>query len=544
MKSSLLPQSLLFALYLLTGSCSSAESDTADIRIEKKTAKETLLCLIDTTKELRQIDPRLYGSNIEWFHNGNGVVDDKGNLDPRFGALAKEQGMSLLRFPGGTLSDYYHWEDGIGPVEGRPIRPHVTDPGKSANVFGTPEFLEFCGKANAEPLITVNAGTGSASEAAAWVRYCNSPNDSRRVRDGIPKPANVKLWEIGNELYLPENPGDKEIALTPEAYADRFVDFASAMRDVDPTIQLIAIGTANSSRIPLPYPDWTKTVLQRAAGEIDFIAVHNAYFPMIFQERSPGVKDVYQSLWASPEAVDRSLTALERLIEKYEKQRKIGIAITEWGALFSFEPEWVDHPKTLGTAVYAARMMQVFISHPRVQIANYFKFTGRYFMGWVSYDAIPKVPYYVIQLFARHFGSIAVESKFDSPTYSVDALGVAQKESQVPEVTCIASLNNGKDKLFVNFVNRSWTTSYRVLLDVDGTRPKTAEALAWTITSEGPTDHNGPSLPPEWHMARKEPKSFLDSEKTIRIEQSTINPSQSVELPRFSVTTLELDITP
>src|SRR6202030_4305473 len=134
------------------------------------------------------------------------------------------------------------------------------------------------------------------------------------------------------------------------------------------------------------------------------------YCPMIFGKTGLTAKAVYQSLWAAPEAVDRSLSDLDALIAKYANGRPIGIAVTEWGALFSFDPQWIDHVKTMGTAVYLARLMQVFINHPRVVLADYFKFTDRSPMGWVGYDKKPKIPYYVVQLFARHFGSRLVEA--------------------------------------------------------------------------------------------------------------------------------------
>ena len=51
----------------------------------------------------------------------------------------------VLRWPGGCFADEYHWEDGIGPKEGRKrmVNTHwggvVED-----NSFGTHEFLELC----------------------------------------------------------------------------------------------------------------------------------------------------------------------------------------------------------------------------------------------------------------------------------------------------------------------------------------------------------------------------------------------------------------
>ena len=63
--------------------------------------------------------------------------------------------------------------------------------------MGSAEFLHFCRLIGAKPQITVNAGTGSAEEAAAWVEYCNGAADTPmgclRARHGDEMPYNVRL---------------------------------------------------------------------------------------------------------------------------------------------------------------------------------------------------------------------------------------------------------------------------------------------------------------------------------------------------------------
>jgi alpha-N-arabinofuranosidase len=334
------------------------------------------------------------------------MSNQDGTVPAAWTNLMTQMGVSTIRFPGGTLSDFYSWQDGIGPQSGRPVVADPTDSGTSSNIFGTPELIRFCAQTNTQPLITVNAGTGSAAEAANWVAYCNEPGNSQRTADGLPNPANIKLWEVGNELYLPGNPTDQQIiSVTPEVYAGRFLSFAAAMRQVDPTIKVMAIGTANASTTSLPYPNWSETVLQQAASQMDYLAIHNAYFPVLPSGANYTTQQVYQSLWAAPEAVSQSLQNLSALIAQYQTTRQIGIAITEWGPLFSSDPAWIDHQKTLGSAVYAARLMQVFMMQPRVSIANFFLFTDQYFMGWVGFNQVPKVPFYVMELFTKHFGT-------------------------------------------------------------------------------------------------------------------------------------------
>jgi alpha-N-arabinofuranosidase len=530
-----------FALLLGAGSAGCRGEVRQELPDAHQLSATPVACRINVEKVGREIPRRLFGTNLEWFNSADGISDRDGAVDPAWVSLARDEGVENIRFPGGTLSDFYHWRDGVGPQDQRPERDHPTDSGRSRNAFGTPEFLRFCQAVGAEPLITANAGTGEAAEAAAWVAYCNR-RSGNAAEDGVPANAKVTLWEVGNELYLPGNPTDKKIiTVSPEAYTQRFLGFAAAMRNVDPAIKLMAIATANSTEQQLPYPNWTDTLLKGAASQIDFLAIHNAYFPMIFGRTGLTMKEVYQSLWAAPEAVDRSLTALDALISKYENGRHIEVAVTEWGALFSFDREWLDQVKTMGTSVYLARLMQVCISQPRVTVADYFKFTDRSMMGWVGYDQKPKVPYFVVELFARHFGSRLVEASVQSPTYSVAQVGVAHAESDVPDVTAVASIDENGRKLFINLINRSWSTIHQVHLDL-GKFDAAPTGVAWQLSSPGLTDNNGRDLPPEIpDRMFVEPTQNPSAKGTIGIERKPFEVGSPVSLEPYSIVTLEID---
>lgn len=516
---------------------------TPELPTAHRLSASPIVCRVNPEAVIRTIPRALYGTNLEWFNHAGGLVADDASIHPDWVRLAREQGVDHLRFPGGTLADFYFWRDGIGPQAQRPVREHPTDEDRSKNIMGTPEFLRFATAVGANPLITVNVGTSTAADAAAWVAYCNQPGNALRAADGLAAPANVKLWEVGNELYLPGNPTDKKIiTLTPTVYTQRFLEYATAMRAVDPTIKLIGIGMANSTRVTLPYVDeWSEILLKGAAPEMDYLAVHNAYFPYLFGQSGFTVKDVYQSLWAAPEAIKRSLVKLDALIAKHEKQRRIDIAITEWGALFSFDKDWLDHVKTMGTSVYLARVMQVFLEQPRVSLASYFKFTDRNFMGWIGYDRKPKVPYYVLQLFARHFGERLVTTTLQSPTYDVAAVSVSFAEAKVPEVTAVASLSSDGRKLFVNLINRSWSTIHQLRVDT-GSFPAAATAKAWTISAPGLLDHNGRDFPPEVpsHLFT-EPPLHRNAKAHIGIEEKTHDLGTNLLLAPYSIVTLEID---
>ncbi len=150
---------------------------------------------------------------------------------------ARRVNARILRWPGGCFASFYDWRDGIGPRPSRTARPSKFWGGLCQNDVGTAEFIQFCRLVEAEPFICVNVMTATAEDAAEWVAYCNAPAShpvgALRKRDGFAEPFGVTYWELGNETFR---------KFGPRQYAQRCVEYARAMRAVDPTIKLVLIG--------------------------------------------------------------------------------------------------------------------------------------------------------------------------------------------------------------------------------------------------------------------------------------------------------------
>ena len=97
-------------------------------------------------------------------------TDHVDGFDPDVVRLCREAKLPLLRYPGGNFVSGYRWEEGVGPVDARPMRrnPAWRNVPEYHHV-GTDEFLAFCRAVGCEPLICVNAGDGTPEEAARWV---------------------------------------------------------------------------------------------------------------------------------------------------------------------------------------------------------------------------------------------------------------------------------------------------------------------------------------------------------------------------------------
>ena len=179
---------------------------------------------------------------------------------------------AFLRWPGGNVAQDYHWHWGVGPRDERPNWTNLSwknepEPGD----FGTDEYIRFSRRVGAEPTLTVNVeGRGAtAEEAAAWVEYCNGPATSGTARcaprNGHPEPYGVKYWEIGNEIWGDWVRGHSDA----ETYARNYIRYYDAMRAVDPSIRLIAVGDNDM--------EWNRTVLRTRGRDIDYLAIHHYY---------------------------------------------------------------------------------------------------------------------------------------------------------------------------------------------------------------------------------------------------------------------------
>jgi hypothetical protein len=209
----------------------------------------------------RTIDARYYGMNL--------AIWDSHLSDAATRTFTAGMGSGVFRFPGGSASDDYDWS---------------TDRSVSNNTFqwvnNSATFAGVTTAAGAQAYVTVNYGSGTPQQAAAWVAYYNGSTtntaalgtDSKGanwktvsfwaglrsvgplatddgynfLRAAHPAPYGFHYWEVGNECYgswendlhgtsgsgLSGSPQD------PYTYAQAFAQYYQAMLAVDPTIHL------------------------------------------------------------------------------------------------------------------------------------------------------------------------------------------------------------------------------------------------------------------------------------------------------------------
>ena len=170
---------------------------------------------VDAAKVLQTVDTRHFGVNL--------AVWDRNYTPPNDAvttALLREMGCLAVRLLGGSVSDEYHWASNTS----------LSNSWQWMASF--PKFLGVITNAGVQTIITVNYGTGTPEEAAAWVRHANFTNR-----------LGCRYWEIGNECYGPWETDSNSSPHDPFVYATRVVEYLKQMRAADPKIKIGVVAT-------------------------------------------------------------------------------------------------------------------------------------------------------------------------------------------------------------------------------------------------------------------------------------------------------------
>ena len=156
-------------------------------------------------------------------------------------SLLRQIKMGFWRY-GGNYTSNLIWYHVVGDIDRRPPEFDHAWGAMQTNDLGLDEFMTLCRLINVDPYISVNAGFGDSHSAAEEVEYMNgaagSSMGAKRAKNGHTEPYHVKFWNIGNEPW-----GAWQLGRTDEKYyMIKHNEFAKAMREVDPSITLIASG--------------------------------------------------------------------------------------------------------------------------------------------------------------------------------------------------------------------------------------------------------------------------------------------------------------
>lgn len=181
-----------------------------DMQLIAEPAPATVHLTVNAAQTVRTVDARQFGINA--------AVWDAGFDTANTISLLAEMNNQALRFPGGSLSDEYHWA--------------TNTTGSNTWTWATSfdKFAHVATATSARVFITANYGSGTPAEAADWVRYAN-----------VTKGYGFKYWEVGNENYGGWETDANTRPHDPTTYATRFKDYFLEMKAVDPSIKVGAV---------------------------------------------------------------------------------------------------------------------------------------------------------------------------------------------------------------------------------------------------------------------------------------------------------------
>jgi len=208
----------------------------------------------------QKISERLMGFNIVYC-----IGHDSDWATGKLQKEIKSLNPGFLRWPGGTVCTYSHWDNLTGVGWEDSWKPGYATPNAPASDFvDIDEYIDILKNSGAEPLVGININSGflynrvddGIKEALALMKYCKD------------KGLKVTYWYMGNEPYQPDCNGG---ANTPEQYAEKINTFAGPMRKFDPSIKLVANWRSSFEREKENY----RKLFELAGKNIDVIDIHN-----------------------------------------------------------------------------------------------------------------------------------------------------------------------------------------------------------------------------------------------------------------------------
>ncbi len=453
-------------------------------------------------------------------------------------AALRQLRSGVLRFPGGNFVSAYEWRNGVGDID---KRPPIFDPVWHAlqpNDVGTDEFLTLCRLLGVDPYITVNAGFGDAWSARELVEYTNgavtTPMGRWRAANGHPKPYAVALWGIGNEPW-----GDYQMgAMSLPQFEVKHNLFAKAMRQVDPSIKLIAGGAMpdvmegadqarriNGQYVPdyLSEADWSGQMLLHCLDNIDMLSEHyyasgTLHTNIQLQKKVPIEPPLSLIEWERAPAVQ--VRAKYEHYQEYLKripglrEKPVPVAIDEWA--------YAGGPRNSYKVVpaYAWAFHEMFRHSDVFQLGAFTFATAM--MSASRTAAVLNPTGLLFKMYRDHFGVIPVAVTGDSP----------QPKPVFPVGGDQPAVNPGSDTYPLD-VSAAWSEDRKTLTFAVLNPSETDQTMSLSIIEANLANHGK-----LWQMAPSSVNATVevDQKPEVTVQEKTLGPvPESITAPPFSV---------
>ncbi|WP_370479191.1 alpha-N-arabinofuranosidase [Tamlana flava] len=327
-----------------------------------------------------------------------------------------------LRWPGGCFADEYHWKDGVGPKQERPviINTHWGQV-EEDNSFGTHEFLKLCELLDAEPYLAGNVGSGTVEELNDWVEYCNYDGNTDmanwRKSNGQEEPWRVKYWGIGNESW---GCGGN---MTPEHFANLYRQYATYARNYPGSnIKRIASGADSDNY------DWTEVMMRDVPHWMMWgLSLHyytRTGWPPTGNATKFDESDYFlimKHCLKTSEILDRHIA----IMDKYDPKKRVALVVDEWGSWYAVEegtnPGFAYQQNSMRDAMIAGISLNMFNERAdRIKMANLAQAVNvlQAVILTDSEKMLLTPTYHVMKMYAAHQDSKLLPVSFESPEYT------------------------------------------------------------------------------------------------------------------------------
>ena len=323
--------------------------------------------------------------------------------------------MKLLRFPGGTLGNYYRWEfDGfnVNDLEGHPNlnTPHrrrlFKKYGNEGKKIGYEDFINWLAKKGLNGLFVLNVLTET-----------NYENIITALHFAKSKGISISYCEIGNELYYLGVRGNK--LRTVQDYIEKVKPLIIKLKTNFPEMK---VGIPISENLNWNHGiQWNKSI-ESAKLNMDACVIH----PYLRYSESP-------TLYLDSKTFRFVNNDLHILIKRLRSQfpgKKIWI--TEWNIID--KPKFIISKTFLG-ALYTTDFFLKILNEPDIELANYHCLIGKSF-GLLDFrmhngkrEIIKNYTYFFLEMIGKAFSQCDMTIK--PRILSADQLDVNLKDKNL-----------------------------------------------------------------------------------------------------------------
>ena len=451
------------------------------------------------------------------------LIDSKGG---QFG-----EPFSFLRVHGNRLEGILGIK-GLHPA-GVSVRPEARpgQPDWFSNSYGIAEHLKLVKALGAQSILTVNYSTGldrdgklstqaslsqRVKRAAALVAYVNGDLNNttplgtdeegrnwqtvsywaqKRAVQGRREPFGVRYWAVGNEIC------DKtEIGYTTaQKYAQDFLTFARTMKEVDPGIQIGAVGLSDpKGRGDADASDaWNPTVVKLAGASIDFLVIHPYYPSAAPPKVSYQSADWFTAILAGASRALADLREIRAVVNANAPAGKnLGLAVTEYGIWPYASQDPRDYANLAGALYDADLLMSLSREAGPLGLIGAAAWnlhgsnpTAAIGFNWDLGTRTVRPQYHVLKMLRQLSGLKMLDTQVVSPTFSVPPVGNVKGTPPVQSLGAIAATTSDRRRLTLLVINRSLTAPVTASIQLQGFVPQPA-ARVLTLSADQTGDHN------------------------------------------------------